>query len=60
MIMLNDVVRELATAPLPVLATTGLMLAALVLYAVLGGVDYGGGVWDLPASGPRARAAPPD
>jgi cytochrome d ubiquinol oxidase subunit II len=32
------------------------MLAALVLYAVLGGADFGGGVWDLFAAGPRARA----
>lgn len=27
---------------------------ALVLYAVLGGADFGGGVWDLLATGPRA------
>ncbi len=31
------------------------MLAALVLYAVLGGADFGGGVWDLLATGPRAK-----
>jgi len=31
----------------------GALLAALVLYALLGGADYGGGVWDLLASGPR-------
>jgi cytochrome bd ubiquinol oxidase subunit II len=31
----------------------GVMLAALVLYALLGGADFGGGVWDLLASGPR-------
>jgi cytochrome d ubiquinol oxidase subunit II len=29
------------------------ILVALVLYAVLGGADFGGGVWDLLASGPR-------
>ncbi len=29
---------------------------AMTLYAVLGGADFGGGVWDLLASGPRARA----
>ncbi|HEY6099403.1 MAG TPA: cytochrome d ubiquinol oxidase subunit II, partial [Anaeromyxobacter sp.] len=29
------------------------ILAALVLYALLGGADYGGGTWDLLASGPR-------
>jgi len=31
------------------------MLAALVLYALLGGADYGGGIWDLLAAGPRRR-----
>ena len=33
----------------------GVMVAALVLYALLGGADYGGGVWDLFAFGRRAR-----
>ena len=28
----------------------------LTLYALFGGADYGGGVWDLLASGPRAKA----
>jgi cytochrome bd ubiquinol oxidase subunit II len=32
-----------------------IMLAALVLYALMGGADYGGGIWDLLASGPRAQ-----
>ena len=31
------------------------ILAALVLYAILGGADFGGGVWDLLASGARRR-----
>jgi cytochrome d ubiquinol oxidase subunit II len=31
------------------------MLVALVLYALLGGADYGGGIWDLLASGPRRK-----
>jgi len=31
------------------------ILAALVLYALSGGADFGGGVWDLLASGPRKR-----
>lgn len=31
------------------------ILAALVLYALLGGADYGGGVWNLLAAGPRAE-----
>lgn len=33
----------------------GIMLAALVFYALLGGADYGGGVWDLFAFGKRAK-----
>jgi cytochrome bd ubiquinol oxidase subunit II len=32
------------------------VLAAIVLYAVFGGADFGGGVWDVFASGPRRRA----
>jgi cytochrome bd ubiquinol oxidase subunit II len=32
------------------------MLTALVLYALAGGADFGGGVWDLLASGPRRDA----
>ena len=31
------------------------VLGALVLYALSGGADYGGGMWDLLAAGPRAR-----
>jgi cytochrome bd ubiquinol oxidase subunit II len=31
------------------------MLASLGLYAMLGGADFGGGIWDLLASGPRRR-----
>ncbi len=31
-------------------------LVALVAYALLGGADYGGGIWDLLASGPRRQA----
>jgi cytochrome d ubiquinol oxidase subunit II len=31
------------------------VLAALVLYALMGGADFGGGIWDLLASGPRRR-----
>jgi cytochrome d ubiquinol oxidase subunit II len=30
-------------------------LTALILYALLGGADFGGGMWDLLAWGPRAR-----
>ena len=32
----------------------GLMLVALMFYALLAGADFGGGVWDLLARGPRA------
>jgi cytochrome bd ubiquinol oxidase subunit II len=31
------------------------MLASLIIYALMGGADYGGGMWDLLASGPRAQ-----
>jgi len=34
----------------------GVMLVSLTFYALLAGADYGGGVWDLLASGPRAKA----
>lgn len=34
----------------------GVMLIALIIYALSGGADFGGGVWDLLASGPRAKA----
>ena len=33
----------------------GAMIVSLTFYALLGGADYGGGVWDLFARGPRAR-----
>jgi len=33
-----------------------ILLLALTIYAVLAGADFGGGVWDLFASGPRKRA----
>jgi cytochrome d ubiquinol oxidase subunit II len=32
-----------------------LLLGTLILYAVLGGADFGGGVWDLLARGPTAE-----
>jgi cytochrome d ubiquinol oxidase subunit II len=35
------------------LVLAGVMIVALILYALLGGADFGGGVWDLLASGPR-------
>lgn len=30
------------------------LLSALILYALTGGADFGGGIWDLLAAGPRA------
>jgi cytochrome d ubiquinol oxidase subunit II len=39
-----------------VTAAIGVAGVAMVLYAVLGGADFGGGVWDLLATGPRAQA----
>jgi len=38
------------------LALGAVALASLVVYALLGGADYGGGIWDLLASGPRKVA----
>ena len=32
------------------------MFVALIFYAVTGDADYGGGMWDLLATGPRAGA----
>ena len=39
-----------------IVAAALVVLIALVLYAVFGGADFGGGVWDLLASGPRRDA----
>jgi cytochrome d ubiquinol oxidase subunit II len=36
------------------LIVAGFMFAALIFYAVTGDADYGGGMWDLLAIGPRA------
>jgi len=36
-------------------ALAAAMAVALVAYVLLGGADYGGGIWDLLASGPRRR-----
>ena len=40
----------------PAEAVAVVMLLALVIYALFGGADYGAGVWDLLARGPRATA----
>lgn len=39
----------------PEVALAGVILVSLTLYAVTGGADFGGGVWDLLARGPRAQ-----
>jgi cytochrome d ubiquinol oxidase subunit II len=41
--------------PSPEFILAGVMLTSLTFYALMGGADYGGGVWDLLAWGPRAR-----
>jgi cytochrome d ubiquinol oxidase subunit II len=41
-----------STLDLP-LVLAGVMVVCLTLYVILGGADFGGGVWDLLASGPR-------
>lgn len=40
--------------PDPASLSAGCILASLVLYALFGGADFGGGVWDLLARDPRA------
>lgn len=40
--------------PDPATLSAGCILASLVLYALFGGADFGGGVWDLLARGARA------
>ena len=39
----------------PAELVAGVALVALTAYVLLGGADFGGGVWDLLASGPRKR-----
>jgi cytochrome bd ubiquinol oxidase subunit II len=39
-------------------AVGGILLAAITLYAVLGGADFGGGLWDLLAGGDQRGRAP--
>lgn len=38
------------------LALAGVVMVALTLYALGAGADFGGGVWDMFAAGPRERA----
>src|SRR5262245_16252696 len=37
------------------LLLAGAIMVSLTFYALMGGADYGGGVWDLLVWGPRAR-----
>jgi len=39
----------------PAELVAGIVLVALTAYVLLGGADFGGGVWDLLATGPRKR-----
>ena len=39
-------------------AVGGILLASVTLYAVLGGADFGGGLWDQQAAGDRRGRAP--
>jgi cytochrome bd ubiquinol oxidase subunit II len=39
-------------------AVGGILLASVILYAVLGGADFGGGLWDLLAGGDRRGRDP--
>ena len=34
----------------------GVMLISLIIYVLTGGADFGGGIWDLFATGPRVKA----
>ena len=38
------------------LCIAGVMLISLIIYMLTGGADFGGGIWDLFATGPRAKA----
>ena len=49
-------ISDLTDPNITSILAAGLIIVALIAYAVLGGADYGGGVWDLFARGPRAKA----
>lgn len=42
--------------PEPAFLLAAIMVLSLTLYVLLAGADFGGGVWDLLATGPTARA----
>jgi len=39
----------------PEVLVAAVIIGSLTFYALLGGADYGGGIWDLFSSGPRAQ-----
>lgn len=41
--------------PAPEMLLALILMASLTLYVLLGGADYGGGVWDLLSDGPRRQ-----
>ncbi|RZU40351.1 cytochrome d ubiquinol oxidase subunit II [Edaphobacter modestus] len=41
--------------PTPEMLLAVILMASLTFYVLFGGADYGGGVWDLLARGPRAQ-----
>ena len=43
-------------SPVPETVIALVLMLALTVYMLLGGADFGGGVWDLLARGPRAEA----
>jgi cytochrome d ubiquinol oxidase subunit II len=49
-------VNGVPTSPAYADIVAGVMMVALTAYALMGGADFGGGVWDLLASGPRRDA----
>src|ERR1700716_1607275 len=56
--MPHPATRQTRWTPLPMSSAeliAGILWLALTAYAVLAGADFGGGVWDLFASGPRAK-----
>src|SRR5213079_2749803 len=51
----DDVSALLASIGMPEIVA-GIMVLALNAYVLMGGADFGGGVWDLLAIGPRREA----
>ena len=40
------------------IAVAAILFVVLAAYALFGGADFGGGIWDLVAGGPERGAAP--